>query len=305
LIDAATGYHLWSERYDRDLQDIFAVQDEVNRKIVAALEIKLTTQEQARVRKLPTVHLDAYDYFLRGLEHHARRTEEANALARQMFERAIDLDPNFAAAYAMLGRTYLMALAFQWGDSADASARLRAAAMQAVALDETLSIAHETLAYSALGGRQFDEAIAAAERAIDLDPNSADALITLGEVLSFAGRANEGVPLVERAMRLNPQYPPAYLWALGQTYYFSGRTEEAIVAFNRVITRNPDHITAHLLLAVTYTEVDRLDDAHKEIAEILRINPSYSLAHVRERSPYKDLATRGRMISALERAGLT
>src|SRR5262249_54983269 len=155
---------------------------------------------------------------LRGLEYHAQRTPEANVQARQMFERAIALDAQFAAAYAMLGRTYLTELAFQLGKRELAADQLFTLAQRAVALDDTLPIAHETLAYAYLGKKQYDQAIAAAQRAIALDPNSADAHVTLGEVLCFAGRPREALTLVEQAMRLNPRFPPSYLWALGQAY---------------------------------------------------------------------------------------
>ena len=304
LIDATTGYHLWAERYDRELQDIFAVQDEVTEKIVTALQVKLTQSEKERIRRVPTNNLEAYDFFLHGLEYHALRTQDANIRARQMFERAIELDGQFAAAYAMLGRTYLMELAFQWRERSHAVMQLLTFAQRAVTLDDTLSVAHETLAYAYLGQKQHDQAIAAAQRAIALDPNSADAHDTLGEILSFAGRPAEAVPLVEQAMRLNPRYPISYLWSLGQAYAFIGRTDEAITTLKRVIARNPDHVTTHLMLAVIFSELGQHKDAQTEVDEILRINPQFSLANVREGIPYKDKVTLERIVTGLQKAGL-
>ena len=172
LIDATTGYHLWAERYDRELQDIFAVQDEVTQKIVAALQVKLTAGEQERVKRPPTKNLEAYDYFLRGLEYHAQRTQESNSHARQMFERAVQLDPHFAAAYALLGLTYLAELAFQWDQSPQVIDKLLSLAQQAVTLDDSQPIAHEALAYAYLGKKQYAQAIAVAERAVALDSNN-------------------------------------------------------------------------------------------------------------------------------------
>ncbi|MSR12978.1 MAG: adenylate/guanylate cyclase domain-containing protein [Gammaproteobacteria bacterium] len=303
LIDATTNYHLWSERYDRELEDIFAVQDEVTRKIVAALEVKLTKSEQARIANVPTNNLEAYDSFLRGLERHTQRTREANTQARQMFERAVELDPQFAGAYAMLGRTYLTGLAFQWEDRVHGLAKLQEFAARAVALDDGLSIAHESLAYSYLGRKEHGQAIAAAERATKLDPNSADALVTLGEILCFAGRAGEAVEWVEKAMRLNPRYPTSYLWVLGQSYFFNGRIEDAIVTFKRVITHNPDHVTGHRMLAIIYGELGQIVDAQHEAREILRISPQFTLANVRDRTPYQDPKTIERIVGALMKAG--
>ena len=305
LIDATTGYHLWADRYDRDLQDIFAVQDEVTQQIVAALKVKLTGREQGRLGRTPTNNLEAYDCFLRGLEYHAQRTQEANARARQMFERAIALDPQFAVAYAFLGRTYLMELVFQWAENPQTAERVFSLGQKAVALDDSQPTAHETLAYAYLGKKQHAQAIAEAERALSLDPNFADAYTTLADILSFAGRPEEAIRLVETAMRLNPSYPASYLWSLGHAYRLAGRYEEAIAALKRVLTRNPDHLTAHVLLAALYSGLGREAEARAEAAEILRVSPNYSLAVVRQRMPYQDPVELERILDGLRQAGLT
>jgi adenylate cyclase len=303
LIDTATGYHLWAERYDRELEDIFAVQDEVTHEIVSALQIKLTEGERGRLGRPPTTNLEAYEYFLRGLETFARRTPEANALARQMFERAIELDPRFAAAYARLGRVYMIERAFQWSEDPQLPERAAALAQQAIALDDALPGAHQTLAYVYLLARQFDQAIAEARRAVALDPNNADACVTLGEILSCAGESQEAVGLVEKALQLDPHYPPSYLFALGQAYHLLGRHEEAIVAFKRLLTRNPDHARAYFVLALLYHEVGRKEDARKALAAGQRINPTYSLQRMRSMVPFKDQAFVERWIAALRELG--
>src|SRR6058998_2519877 len=158
LVDATTSYHLWADRYDRDLQDIFAVQDEVTRKIVAALQVKLTEGEQQRMGHTPTNNLEAYEYFLRGLEFHAHRTQEANGQARQMFERAIALDPNFAAAYAWLGRTHVLDWFHRWSQDPQVLERALALAGQAIALNESLPGAYQTLGYVYMAKKQYDQA---------------------------------------------------------------------------------------------------------------------------------------------------
>lgn len=288
LIDATTGYHLWAERYDRELQDIFAVQDEVTRKIVAALEVQLTEGERQRLRRASPKNLDAYEYFLRGLEAYAHRTQESNALARQMFERASALDPQFAAAYAWRGRAHLIEWTFQWSKDPQGPERAFALAQQAVALDEALPVAYQTLAYVHLMRKQYGQAIAEAERAVALDPNDADACVTLGEILSCAGRPQEAIGLIEKALRLDPHYPASYLFALGQAYYLTGRYEEAVAAFKRLLARNPDHLRAHFFLAVTYAELGRGEEARAEMAECARLGPPESLEHMRQRIPYQD-----------------
>ncbi len=296
LIDTTTGYHLWADRYDRELQDIFAVQDEVTQKIVAALQVTLTEGEQKRPRRPPTNNLDAYEHFLRGLECYWRRTREANTQARRMFERAIELDPDFAAAHAWLGRAYMIEWAFQWSDDPQIPERAAALAQRAVALDDSLPVAHQTLAYVFLLQKQFAQAIAEAERAMVLEPNDADACVTLGEILSCAGRPQEAVGLVEKALRLDPHYPASYLFALGQAYYLTGRHEEAIAALKRLLTRNPNHPRAHFFLAMVYSEVGRKEEARTEIAAC---GPAYSLERVRDKIPYRDQALIERWMATL------
>jgi adenylate cyclase len=288
LIDTITGYHLWAERYDRELQDIFAVQDEVTQKIVAALQVKLTEGEQQHLRRPPTNNLDAYEHFLRGLEYYWRRTREANAQARQMFERAIELDPNFATAHAWLSRTYVVDWMFQWNGDPQILDRAFTLAQRAAGLEDSLPVAHQTLAYVFLMRKQFDQAIVEAERAVALDSNDADACITLGEILSCTGRAQEAVGLVERAMRLDPHYPASYLYALGQAYYLTGRYEEAISAFKRLLTRSPDHLHGRFFLAIAYSEIGRTEEAREELSAGGDIDPSYSLERARDRIPYRD-----------------
>jgi adenylate cyclase len=304
LIDATTGGHLWSERYDRPLQDIFALQDEVVQKIVTTLKLQLTLQEQGILVHKTTDNLAAYDYFLRGLESLNRTTREANAQARQMFEKVLELDPQYAEAYAFLGLTYFAEWAFQWSQDAQALDRALALAQKAVAVDDSLARAHQALGTAYLWKKQHAQAIAEAERAIALDANFAEAYISLAETLKFTGRPEEAIGLVEQAMRLNPHYPPSYLFALGTDYRLMGRYEEAIATFKRALTRNPDLLPVHINLAVIYSELGREEEARAEAAEVLRINPKYSLEVLRQINPFKDPAANERMIAALRKAGL-
>ena len=191
LIDATTGGHLWSERYDRPLQDIFALQDEVVRKIVTTLKLQLTVQEQGILVRKTTDNLEAYDYYLRGRAHFNRFTQEANAQARQMFEQALELDPQYAEAYAFLGSTYFTEWAWQWSQDSQTLEQALALAQKAVALDDSLAQAHATLGAVYLWKKQYDQAIAEEERAIALDANFAEAYTWLGETLRRAGRPEE------------------------------------------------------------------------------------------------------------------
>ena len=305
LIDAETQYHLWAERYDRELDDIFEVQDEVIQQIVAALAVKLTAGEQARVSTAPTQNLEAYDAFVRGREEYARREQNANEQARALFWQAIELDPSYAEAYAFLGRTYLTEMVNQWSADPEILDKIFAHGRKAVALDESQPTGHETLAYAFLAQREHDSAIAEARKAIHFDPNFAEAYISLGEILSFSSQPREAVPFIEQAMRLNPRFTPNYLWALGQAHRLLGNYDEAITIFRRVVTRNPDLMVAHLMLAACYAETDRDDEARVAAQEVMRISPNFSLALSHARSPYKNEAEIKRQTDSLLRAGLT
>jgi adenylate cyclase len=304
LIDATTGGHLWAERYDRELTDIFALQDEVTQQIVSALKVQLTQGEQERLGHAQTNNVEAYEYFLRGLEYHTHRAQETNVKARQMFEQAIALDPNFAAAYAWLARAHAVAFFSQWTKEPAALDQALELAQQAIALDASLPTAHETLGYVYLGKRQFAEALAESEQAVQLAPNDADAIATLGEMMLCVGRPEEAIPLIEQAMRLNPHYPASYLSSLGLSYRVTGRLEEAIPILKRVLTRNPDHIVAHSTLTNIYIELGREDEARAEAAEILRINPNFTTEGARQAWPVQDQKEVERALAALRKAGL-
>jgi adenylate cyclase len=309
LIDATQDQHLWSERYDRPLTEIFALQDEIRQKIVTALKVKLTPDEQERFQRAPTNNLEAYDYYLRGLESFGRafyeRKKEANAQARQMYEKAIELDPKYAGVYAGLGQTYWLDWSYQWNtDRAQSLERAFELGQRAVALDDSLSLPHQVLSQVYLWKKQHDQAIAEAERAIVLDPNDAEGYADLGITLAFAGRPEEAIELIEQAMRLNPQYPPAYLLNLGIAYREVGRYEEALAPLKKVLTLNPNFAPAHWNLAACYAELGRLEEARAEVAEGLRLNPNASLEVIKQNAPYKNPADLERFLAALRKAGL-
>jgi adenylate cyclase len=290
LVDATTGYHRWAERYDRELRDIFAVQEEITHKIVTALAVELTAGEQARLGRKYTDNLEAYDDYLRGLDYLHRFTQEANTQARQMFERAISLDPQFAAAYAALGWTHTLDWVWQWSQDPQSLERGFALAQQAVALDDTLPLAHRALGDAYLWHQQHDQAIAEAERAIALDPNDAEGYATLAEILEFVGRPQDAFGLVEQAIRLNPQQQADYAWALGHAYYLTGRYEEAIAALKRCLIRYPTFLPAYAYLGAIYSELDREEEARAAMAEVRRISPPTAQASREWRLPYKDQA---------------
>jgi tetratricopeptide (TPR) repeat protein len=286
------------------LTDIFALQDEIVQKIVGALAVKLTKGEQESLERLPTGSIEAYDFFLRGQEYYYRSTKEANAQARQMWEAAIELDPNFAGAYAWLGLSYWLDWAAQWSPSPETLRQGLAIVQKAIALDDALSVAHSALGRFYLFVKQHDLAVMEGERAITLNPNDAEAYANLASTLNFGGRAQEALGLIEKAIRLNPRCPAFYLYVLGQALRLLGRTEEAIASQKRALARSPDFLVSHVALVVMYSESGREQEARAEAAEILRIYPHFSLERWQQGIPYKDQGEVERVVTALRKAGL-
>jgi adenylate cyclase len=303
LIDAIQGQHLWSERYDRPLQDIFAVQDEIRQQIVFALKVKLTPEEQARFKTAPTNNLEAYDYYLRGWQLGWRTTKETNAQARQMFEKAIALDPQYAGAYAGLGFTYFMEWFSQWSADPQNLARADEMLQKAIVLDESLPRAHAALSVVKLWQKQYAQATAEIERALALDPNLAGGYANLASVLMSVGRPEEAIEAAKKAVRLDPRQVQ-HLNAVGQAYVNARRYEEAITVLKQVLVYNPSLWFAHWGLAVSYSELGREEEARAAGAEMLRIMPQFSVERWKRMAPMKDPAITERWAAALRKAGL-
>jgi adenylate cyclase len=304
LVDALTGHHLWSERYDRELKDIFVLQDDIIQQIVVNLGAEVRQAEQARVRHTPTDNLTAYDYLLRGMEFSRRLTKETNRQARQTYEKAIELDPRYAAAYAALGWTYYAEWVWQWSHDPQVLERWFALAQHALALDDSLSQAYTLLGQAYLWKHQHEQAVTECERAIALNPNDARSFFWLADVLNMSGRSEEALEAAEKAMRRDPRNQEGYLYEVGFAYLLLDRHEEAITALKRVLTRFPNHVSAHARLVIAYSELGRQAEAQAEAAEVRRLSPDFSLETFRRRVPYKDHARFERVLAALRRAGL-
>ena len=305
LVDATKGHHLWAERYDRELKDIFALQEEIAQKIVSALEIKLTEGEEERAWRKYTDNPEAYDYFLRGIQYMYIYKKEANARARQMFERAVELDPEFAPGYAWIGCSHLYDVWYQWSKSPAQSYQLAfEMAQKALAMDDSVAYAYNVMGWFHLMKRQHEKAIVQMERAISLDPNLAKAHADLGMFLFFSGRPEEAILPLKRGMRLDPMYPPNYPTSLGIAYEMTGRYDEAIAEMKKALHRNPDFKLAHLRLAVTYGIMGKEAEARAEAAEVRRIDPKFSVEYWAKMIPYKNKEETARVIYGLRKAGL-
>ncbi len=312
LIDATTGNHIWSERYDRDLKDLFAIQDDITMRVIEGMRVKLTEGEQGRIYSRGTDNLEAYLKVLKGLDLVLRfRSRDDNALGRQMYEEAIALDPGYSNAYVALAWTYNHDVRFGWTKTPKKSLKLMLQnAQKAVSLDESNANACSVLegAYRWMG--MFDKALAAGKKAIALGPNGADVNALHSFTLMALGRNEEALAAINKAIRLNPITPMWCLWAQGMAYrntgqyekaiaafkksllqnpnylvslyalggvdQATGQYEEAIATFKKVIHLNPNFLDAHISLAASYSLTGQDEKAHAEAKEVLRINPKFS-----------------------------
>jgi adenylate cyclase len=301
LIDALNGHHLWAKRYDRNLGDIFAVQDEITKEIIMAMQVKLTEGEQARATAKGTNNLEAYLKCLQANELIHRVNPESNALGKQLAEEAVALDPEYAWAYYNLGRAHQLDVWLRVSKSPKQSIGKAIGFMKkAIALDDTLAEAHGRLGFIYSMTRQYDKGIAEAEKGVAVNPNSAMAHVMMGKTLSFAGRWEESIPPYKKAIRLNPIPPSMYLYSLGLSYAYAGQYEEAITWCEKAVHEAPDALYARIMMTVVYSFSGRDEEARVEAAEVLRIQPKYTV----KKGRYKKDEDGERFVVALRKAGL-
>jgi adenylate cyclase len=273
LIDATTGFHLWSRRYDRDLSDVFALQSEISEAILGALRVEIREAELERIRRKPTRDLNAYDAFLRAASHFDRFTREDMAQARRLLERAIELDPSYAEAHALLCGTYNVPYVMGWNMDPSLLERGEELARRALELDRFSANGHLSLAAVNLVRGRLTESLAGAERAVELAPNWDGPHFILATVLSYQGRFLAASQAMNRAMRLNPRPPARYLVGVGWVNLRAGREREAVQMWERARAENPDQVFARVALASHYTERGRHEEARAAVEEILRVSP--------------------------------
>jgi adenylate cyclase len=305
LIDALNGYHLWAERYEKDLKDIFSLQDEIAIKIITALQLKLTDGEQARLAAKRTENLEAYLKYLQAREHFFTVTKEGTALARPLVKEAIALDPEYAPAYNLLGATHYTDVLYGVSKSPKQSlAKSMELIKKAIALDDSYPGAHSQLGWLYVMTRKYEKAIEECERAVALAPNAANSHVWLSIALRYAGRHEEALRMAEQALRLNPIPPGYYFRSLGIAYIFAGRYEEAITTFKKSRDLAPNDFMTHLHMAIAHIQAGQKDEAHAAIAEVLRIRPKYSLEFLAKSLQYKKKTDKDLYFAALRKAGL-
>jgi adenylate cyclase len=300
LIDALNGHHLWAKRYDRNLKDIFVVQDEITKEIITAMQVKLTEGEQARSAAKGTNSLEAYLKYLQARESLNKGNVESNALAKQLAEEAINLDPEYAWAYYIKAITHQNDVWFGTSKSPKHSwTKAKELFQKSIVLDDNFAEAYAYLGflYSMASPRQPDKAIPLGRKAVALNPNSATSHLRLGKIFTFAYRYEESIPEYKTAIRLNPMPPVLYFWSLGLSYGLMGQYQEAITWCEKAVRQEPDSFYAQLMMTVVYSWSGRDEDARAQAAEILRINPNFSLEKFEKRAGKS-------IVDALRKAGL-
>jgi len=304
LIDALKGHHLWAERYDRDLKDIFALEDEITMKIITALQVKLTPGETVHLMAKGAKNIDAYTKLLQAIELTGRGTKEANAQTKKLLEEAIALDPTYPRLYVCLAVAHQYDMWFGSTESPKQSlARAFELARKAISLDDSNAAAYRTLGWIYAMKRQYEKAIAACERSISLDSNSASNVMWLGLVLTWAGRAEEGIKYLQHAIRLNPFAPAVYFNNLAVAYRDSGQYEKAIEEAKKALQREPNTQFPYIHMAISYMRLGREEEARTAAAEILRINPKFSLERYAKMLPFTQPVA-DRIVEDLRKAGL-
>jgi len=308
LIDALKGRHLWAERYDRDLTEIFALQDEITLKILKAIQVKLTEGETTYL-SVPDAggkqDLDCYLKTMEALGHVQRANVEDLNVARRIAEEAIATCPELQKPYTLMAAIHMMDYWFGTSKSPKKSiGKAIELAQKSLAVDDTRAETHALLGQLYCLAKRWNKAIAEGERGVALNPSGADVKYWYAATLTFAGKPEEAIPLFEKAIRLNPFGPSRYFLSYGHALRYAGRFEEAISANKKAIQREPNNFFAHLNLAATYNMVGLAKEAQAEASEVLRLKPKFSLDYLAKVSGYRDRAETDKIITALRQAGL-
>jgi TolB-like protein/class 3 adenylate cyclase/Flp pilus assembly protein TadD len=303
LIDAITGRHLWSEKYDREIKDIFSLQDNISKEVLTALRVKIVEGEQARVWAKGTSNIEAYLKFLKAYEIFKSFNKKNMILCRQICEEAIAIDPDYDAPYTLVGASHLIDLWFGWGESPRSSMEKSEAALKkALTLAPSSDFAYANLGHLYLMQERFEEALVIGKKSIALNPNGDYNMVLLAMTLMYSGHSEEAISLYKEAWRLNPYCPAWYIHAAGVAYRDLGKWDEAIAVLKRALEVKPDHFPALVVMASTYGMSDQLNKGRAVAAEILRINPGYCIK--KQWLPYKDKAIAEALRKALRKVGI-
>jgi adenylate cyclase len=304
LADASNGRLLWSTQYDSEPKGIFSIQDDITRQVTGALAVRLSKLEQARSAAKPPNDVAAYDLVLQGREKMtASDKRSANVEARNLFQRAIDIDPGYAVAYVGLGESYLQSVLQGWTDQpVETLKKAQDLATTAISADGSSAGAHVLLGSVYLQFRQYDRAIDELNRALDLNPSDAETYDWLGHALLFTGALQRAIEASETALRFDPNLDVHDLEDLGTAYFLVGRTADAVRFLEQTAARNPEHLFAHVILAAAYSESGRPEDARRAAAAVRKLDPFFDPSSFG--SLFRNPDHRAKLVSALRKAGL-
>jgi adenylate cyclase len=308
LVEAETGNHIWANHYDRDLADIFAVQDDITEAVTIAIAPAVAEAEVRRAMRKPPESLDAWGAYQRGLWHFFKFSSDDNALAHGFFEEAIDLDPTFAAAYSGLAWAHSQAAAtLQTSDFAKAQSSAEALARRAVTLDPADAEAHSTLGVVLWMRGDHEGAVAEARQALAISPNLAFAHALLGATLIFSGQPREGIVAIQTSIRLDPHDPmlPSRLNHVALGFYFCGEYETAVGVAKEAIRSNPDYPLTYRWLAAALGQIGQTEEAKRALEKAVEIAPASFDMYVRRRVPWHRPEDHAHMIEGLRKAGWT
>ena len=307
LVDSETGAHIWAQRYDRDATDILALQDDVRRQIVSALQVRFSPEEAENISQSKTENAAAYDAYLRARQQESYFTEASTREAIRLYHLALEHDPNFASATARLAIAYTAAVDNGWvADVGESLELARSLAAQAIAKDPTLPIAYWAMAryYTRDETWNADKAIEALEKAISIDPNYADGYAMLANTLHFVGRSEEGLGMIEAAMRLNPNFPFWYHFVRGANQFNLERFEEARTSFETAIERNPGWPSSYRYLISTLGHLGDIDEAEWQLDELKALGFELKLTDLELQNKIQDPEYRERFFDGLRNANV-
>jgi adenylate cyclase len=303
LIDATTGNQIWAQRYDRSKKDLFTLQDEIIQTIVRTLEFKIETAELARVMHKDTTNYQAYDYLIRGTWYRLQSTRSSIRKARQMFEKAIELDSQYASAYTALGWCYHLQVEFGWTEFIEqTSQRAVSLAQKALSLDDFQPSAHELLGSIYIRQGQYDLAIAELQQALDLNPNDALFHSEMGEVLLYSGQTDAAIKFMETGLRYNPRPAPGIYMELGLAYYLKERYDDAVRILQQGLAKKPDFVGHLIVLTAAYAQLGRAEDAKLSAQKVLRRHPFFEVESYA--TIFQNLSNRKHLRDGLRKAGM-
>ena len=305
LLEISSGKQIWGERYDGHIDEIFTLQDQVLKKIVSVLEVKLTDKEQASLTERFTNSVEAYDFFLKGRGQFNRVSSVGNQASKELFEQAIKADPNFDDAYAYLAWSYARDYLFEWVADPDAAlTKANDLIQKAIKRNSRSNIVFMAYGLIRVYQGQHAEAVSALEKAISLNPNHADSHAMLAFILNYSGMPEKSSEVIKTAINLNPLHSYMYLNVLGQSQFLRSRYEEAVKSFSESTLRNPEDNQIRLWLAASYALMGNIEEAEWQVIEILSQRPEYTIKDLSERMPFKNPGHLDLLSLGLKRAGL-